>query len=111
MAKANKIPEPTPSKPTPMVKWIESTLDWVADHTVFAQVQKRQELLESFSFVDCWTIGCLVLSMIAYGLSFATKNILIQTIIFCVFVARMWEFLPYIFKVTLFTKANKGQTD
>jgi hypothetical protein len=111
MARAKKIPEPTPSEPTPMVKWIESTLDWVADHTVFAQVQKRQELLESFSFVDAWVIGCLVLSIILYGVSFATKSAFIHSVILFVMVVRMWELLPYIFKVTIFTKANKGQAD
>jgi len=51
------------------------------------------------------------LSMVAYGLSFATKSAFIHIVILFVMVVRMWEFLPYIFKVTIFTKANKGQTD
>jgi hypothetical protein len=79
--------------------------------TVFAQVQKRQELLENFSFVDSWVIGCLFLSIILYGVSFTTKSAFIHIAILFLMVVRLWEFLPYILKVTIFTKANKGQTD
>jgi len=113
MAKAKKIPEPTPSEPTPMVKWIESTLDrWVSDYTVFGEAQRRSKQFgQSFPFVDSWVIGCLVLSIILYGVSFTTKSVFIEIVILSVMVVRMWEFVPCILNVTMFTKANKGQTD
>src|SRR5262249_14892194 len=113
MAKAKKIPEPTRPEPTLMVKWVESALDrWVADYTVFGQAQRRsKQLRQSFPFVDSWVIGSLVLSIILYGVSFATKSVFIQMVILLVMVVRMWEFVPCILNVTIFTKANKGQAD
>jgi hypothetical protein len=90
---------------------IESALEKQRKYTLFNFAAHNFEQSKSFGFVEWWVIGCLASSVLAYLLSFAIIHWSFPTLVFALLAIRLWEYVPYIFRVTVFTRPSKGQKD
>ncbi len=91
---------------------VENALRKQEKYTLFSLASTKVfKQSKSFGFIEWWALAFLVLSILAYCLSFAITHWVFQIVVLILVVLRVWEYVPYIFRVAIFTQPNKGQTD
>jgi hypothetical protein len=95
------------AKDTFIVTWAESGLTAIKKASVFYWLEKTL-FPNSFFFVDVWVVSCLALSIASYGMSFLSTSTWFHVAILLVSIVRIFEYIPYLLFVLIFSRRHKG---
>lgn len=97
-------------------------MHWAGRRTLFSLLERRlvpwqERQTKGFWFVEIWVLVFFILSVLFYVCSFGSKYLspsgplVFLVIVSVIFLYRMWEYTPYVVRISIFTLRNKGRAE